>query len=538
MTPRRSARPAVACRTLCLMLGVTVTAGTRLGGAETAAPLGRSDLAPYRVMVRVTFAADPSVTPGFRRTVVASLGARIEQTFGAAWSLLPAGRPAVTEDDDIAPANEAGLARLTSSAVLEKVGALGCDKAYLLVVHAVGPKWFVAGREWDGTCQSLGPVLTATTCDRRAIAEAAMELLLRLYSPLLIVNDADRATGTVTLTVRAGSIPLGDPRAASLSKGAIFAPIFRFLDAKGNIRKIQPVPWTYLVLEEAKDGHARCTLASSYRAPLAANMRRRVEAVALLLRPALPETRLKLVAGKTAPRPLAGMFVDVQSASPAQPEKEATSADRQELLSDRRGAVTIAADPRRPLRLLEVRSGSVLLSRRPFVPGVEPEVTLDLADDEIRLNTERDVDLLRVQLVETVARRAALVARTRASLKTSDGAAAEQFLADLERVPAAEFYLEKLNEIRVLSLEEAARRKDRVAERRIEDLCQKTRGLIEQYLPGDRLQTLREEVAASLAEAKAIAAAKAAPPPRRRAVVKPLAKTPTKPVEKKQSSGI
>lgn len=143
-------------------------------------------------------------------------------------------------------------------------------------------------------------------------------------------------------------------------------------------------------------------------------MRECVNAVAVLLRPELPETRLKLVVAKNGQRPLAGMFVDVRSTLPDQPEKAAGPPDRQELLSDRRGTVIIPADPRRPLRLLEIRSGSAILARRPFVPGVDAEVTLDLVDDEVRLNTQRDVDLLRVQLIETVARRAALIFRTRA----------------------------------------------------------------------------------------------------------------------------
>lgn len=498
------------CR-LCLSVAgalcLTAFVGTKVARGDDEAPLGRVDLFPYRVAVRATFAIDPSVTPALRRNFVSSLTARIGQTFGPAWSLLPANHQAVSEDEKLTPPDESGLDRLTYEAVAEKLGAPPCDKAYLLVIQPQGPKWLIAGREWDRTLQSLGPVLTSTTFDRRALADAAVELLRRLYSPLLIVNDADRDSKAVLLTVRAGSIPWGDPRWAPLTKGAIFLPVFRFLDPKGNVRKIQPVPWTYLVLEEIKDGHAKCTLASSYRAPLAANMRRRVDAVAVLARPELPATRLKLVVGKDARRPLAGMFVDVQAMPPDQPEKPAVPPERQELLSDRRGTVIIPADPRRPLRLVEVRSGSAILARRPFMPGIDAEVTLALVDDEIRLNTQRDVDLLRVQLIETVARRAALIGRTRASLKSNDAANTTRLLSELDALPVADLYLAKLNEIRVLSLEEAGRRKDRVSERRIEDLCQKTRGLIEQYLPNDRLQTIHEEIAVALAESKATAAA-------------------------------
>jgi hypothetical protein len=533
-------------RTFVWLVCLTAFLGTQRTRGDDVAPLGRFDLAPYRVTVRATFALDPSVTPTLRRSVVSSLTARIGQTFGAAWSLQPADRPSVAEDDTLDPANESGLDRLTYAAIAEKIGAVPCDKAYLLVVRPKGPGWLIAGREWDRTLQSLGPVLTSTTVDRRAISDAAVDLLERLYSPLLIVNDADRDSKTVTLTVRAGSIPSGDPRWAPLKKGAIFVPVFRFLDSRGNVRKIQPVPWTYLVLDEIKEGIAKCTLASSYRAPLAANMRRRVDAVAVLLRPELPATHLKLVVGKGTHRPLPGLFVDLQSMPADQADKAAGPPERQELLSDRSGAVTIKVDPRQPLRLLEVRSGSAILARRPYVPGVDAEATLELVDDEIRLNTQRDIDLLRVQLIETVARRAALIARTRASLKTSDAAVTQGLLAEIQRLPVADSYLAKLNEIRVLSLEEASRRKDRVSERRIEDLCEKTRALIEQYLPEDRLQTLREEIATALSESQAAAAAAAAAakkpattfPPLTEPRPKTKAKAKAKPAAAQPASGI
>ncbi len=167
-------------------------------------------------------------------------------------------------------------------------------------------------------------------------------------------------------------------------------------------------------------------------------------------------------------------------------------------------------------------------------------------DDEIRLNAQRDVDLLRVQLIETVARRAALIARTRASLKTSDAAVTQGLLAEIQRLPVADSYLAKLNEIRVLSLEEASRRKDRVSERRIEDLCEKTRALIEQYLPDDRLQTLREEIATALSESQAAATAAAAAAKKPATALPPLiephpktkAKANAKPAASRPASGI
>jgi hypothetical protein len=490
-----------------LVVGIALSVYSSPARAEEGGLASRVDLAPYRVMVRVTFAADPSVTPALRQNVIETLTARIGATFGPTWTLLPADRACVIEDNDITPTDERYLERLTYASVAAKVSEASCQKAFLLFVRPHESSWLIAGREWDRKVQRLGPLLTATTTERRAIADAGLDLLERLFSPLLVITDADRESRSATAIMPAGSIPPGDPSAVPLKKGSLFLTYFRFLDSKGNVRKVQPVPWTYLVLDEWKEGRAKCAVASSYRAPLAANMRRRVEAVAILLRPSLAETRLQLLVGRAAAKPLAGMFVDIEPLALEASQKEAAAKQRREFLSDRQGTVTIAADPAQPLRLLQIHSGSILLARRPFVAGVDPEVTLELADDEIRLAAQRDVDLLRIQLIETVARRAALVARTRTALKSHDLDTTKQYLAELDHLPKADLYMSKLNEIRVVALEEAGRRRDSVAERRIDDLCQKTVTLIENYLPDERLQTLHEEVAASVAEAAATAAA-------------------------------
>jgi hypothetical protein len=518
---------------VCFALGLS------LARADDGVPTGRFDLAPYRVMVRVTFAADPNVTPALRQTVLATLTARIGATFGPTWSLLPADHPSVIEDNDLTPPDEQYLERLTYGSIAAKVGDGSCQKAFLLFIRPQESKWLIVGREWDRTVQTVGPLLTATTTQRRVIADAALELLERLFSPLLMISDADREYKTATARVHAGSIPPGDPSAVPLTKGALFLTYFRFLDSKGNVRRVQLVPWTYLVLDELKGGRAKCAVASSYRAPLAANMRRRVEAVAILLRPSLAETRLKLVVGRGASKPLAGLFVEIEPLIPNASPKATEVKQRRELLSDRQGEVTIGAELAHPLRLLQIHSGSVLLARRPFVAGVDPDVTLELANDEIRLSAQRDVDLLRIQLIETVARRASLIARTRASLKTHDAESTRQLLADLDHLPKADFYLSKLNEIRVVALDEASHRRDAVAERRIQDLCQKTLTLIEQYLPDDRLQTLHEEVATSLAEAEATAAALKEATEQKRKLgsafpIKPAPASPAKDAKKKK----
>jgi hypothetical protein len=483
-------------------------------GAPEVAPLGRFDYLPYQVSVSIAFSRDPEITEVFRQQVCSALRTRLEQTFGAAW-IIPAGA-AVRVDDRLTPPNEPGLERLTYPAAVEQLSGIACDKAYFLTVSRQGPKWFVAGREWDRTLQTLGTVAAETTVERRRVSDAALGVIKRLFVPLLIVSDADRQSKSAVLVIRAGSIPFGDPHFEPLRAGDILRPVFRFLDSKRAIRSIQSVPWTYLVLQQDAKGRGqiKASVVSSYRAPLASNMRRRVEAIAVRVRPELPETRLKLVAGRNPVQPQGGLFVVVSNLStensagtastkqPAAPQAEPAESAQTRLLSDRRGEITIPADSRHRIVQLEVHSGAAILARRPFVPGLDPSVTLEVADDHVRLGAEREIDILESQLIETVAKRGALLARTRAALSHTDIKAAQQLIAEVERMPAADEYLKQLNKIRVLALEAAHNRGDRVAERRIEDLCAKTLERITQYLPEDRTAVFKEQIAAIQNEKK------------------------------------
>jgi hypothetical protein len=388
----------------------------------------------------------------------------------------------------------------------------------------------------------LGPTSVETVIERRDVPDAALALIKRLFSPLLVINDAERDATWATLTIRAGSLPLGDPKFVPLKPGDLLQPVFRFLDSKRVVRSIQVVPWTYLVLEPIEPGkiQVQASVVSSFRAPLGANMRRRVEALAVLVRPEFSETHLKLVAGRNPAEPQRGLFVTVSEmpatnrapktppsqppggqppkAEDAKPPAPAPEPPSLRLLSDRQGEVSIPVDPKHPILRIDVHSGEAILARRPFVPGLEAEVTLQVADDRIRLGCEREIDILESQLIETVARRGALLARARLQLNHTDDHAAQLTLAAVERLPKADDYFAQLNQIRVLGIEAAQKRKDRVGERRIEELCHKTLDRITQYLSDDRITVFKDELA-RIVQSKKVAVEQQTAPLRRDAPV-------------------
>src|SRR5579863_3166032 len=89
---------------LVAWIGLMLFVGAHHGLAADKPPLGRFDLAPYEVAISVTFAPDPVIDMPFRRNVIESLRSRIDQTFGAAWSVRSGGG-GITDNEDLSPAN-------------------------------------------------------------------------------------------------------------------------------------------------------------------------------------------------------------------------------------------------------------------------------------------------------------------------------------------------------------------------------------------------------------------------------------------------
>ena len=225
-----------------------------------------STICPIRSRFPSPFHPDVETTGAFRQSVCATLRTRLEQTFGATWILSPG--TDVVVDTRLTPADTSGLERKSYTSAAARLANVACDKAYFLSVCRDGTQWQVAGREWDRTLQTLGAIALEQTDERRRVPDTALAVIMRLFSPLVIINDADRDSKSALLTVRAGSIPFGDPKFAPLKPGDILEPVFRFFDSKRNLRGIQSVPWTYLVLgtDAIEHGQVKATVVSSYRA--------------------------------------------------------------------------------------------------------------------------------------------------------------------------------------------------------------------------------------------------------------------------------
>lgn len=480
------------------------------------------ELQPYRIRISVAFGEDPLLTAHTRQEVLAELATWVDRSYGAMWVA------AIEENHWLAPENEEGLSRLTWASLETQLADKELDKAFLLCVSGQGSVLRVCGREWDRMTQQLSVRQERIVADRRALTAELGVVLRDLFRPLVLVESAE--TGTCRVRARAGEFPAADPSVEQLAKGNFFQPIMRFFNKEREVTQIQQIPWTYLLVESSERGRGECSIHTGLRSPIGKNSKR-LEYWAIGVRPAFTETRIRVTPHNNPTKPLIGYQVNVyerqmvpapppaaeatkpaeaKEASKSESDKSDSDEEPQkpagpqfvaqfnkvlELVTDRRGRVTVPLNPEKPLIWLYVSSGGNLLGRFPFVPGIAPSITAELPDDSLRLQIESRLELLRAELIDSVARRALLIARAKGAAKTGDWTRFNETLTELDRQPKAQYFQTLLDAVKASMLKQAQAKKDKGLEKKIDKLCGDSAQLIARHLSDEKIKEQRDELA-------------------------------------------
>lgn len=485
------------------------------------APPPPMELQPYRVRISVAFEEHPLLTARTRQEVLAELATWVDRSYGAMWIA------AIEENHWLAPENEEGLSRLTWSSLETQLADKELDKAFILCVSGQGSVLRVCGREWDRMTQQLSVRQERIVADRRALTGELGVVLRDLFRPLVLVESAD--TGTCRVRARAGEFPAADPSVEQLAKGNFFQPLMRFFNKDREVTQIQQIPWTYLLVESSDRGRGECSIHTGLRTPIGKNSKR-LEYWAIGVRPAFLETRIRVTPHNNPTKPLIGYQVNVYERqmvpAPQPPAEAAKPADTKasdqvgsnksasgeepqkpagpqfvsqfnkvlELVTDRRGRVNVPLNPEKPLIWLYVSSGGNLLGRFPFIPGIAQSITAELPDDSLRLQIESQLELLRAELIDSVARRALLIARAKGAAKTEDWKRFTETLAELDRQPKAKYFQTLLDAVKAAMLKQAQAKKDKSLEKKIEKLCGDSAQLIARHLGDEKIKEQRDEL--------------------------------------------
>lgn len=460
---------------------------------------------PYKVEVALTFGETPRLNADFQRALMGELKTLVDRNIGGMWDV------SITSANWLTPRSRRGVERLTGPQLKDHCKSQEFDKCYPIAVELVGGRFVLNGREWCRESELLSPVITASTLDRRALANEAMRLLQQLFRTVVQIDEGEGTAARIR--VRAGDFWSDDPAFSQVAKDSLFIPFMRSYAKDKSLRRVQFVPWCYLSAKKIERSRVACQIDSGVQAKFSS--KRRTEWRGLSLKPTLTETQLTILPQRKSAKPLVGYLLAVfmeqpkpevakpadPNAAPTTPAKPASNepvveAEKPLLLrTDRFGQVTVPVRPDHPLQWAFVRSGRELLTKFPIVPGAEAAMTAQCPDDSVRLDVEGQVALLESDLIDVIAKRAVTVSLIKSRSKKSEWAKVDAGFAELAKLPKIDQFKKQMDEVQFPAIKAAQAKKNRFAEDKIKKLGAKVLEIATFHLDEEKVIELKEEMA-------------------------------------------
>lgn len=479
-------------RPTLVLAGLVVWATAAAAHAQTV-----WELTPYRVQVILATGPAPELTPEFRSQMTQDLLSRVDALVGAAWNATVIEAPPVLqravlrdleavsaelveealwpeeEEEPSVPGSDEGLAEEEPRPDLDSL-----DKVILVAIVSGSTGYDVAARELDVHTRQWNAPARVRAWQFAKLRDAAFRAVWKAFAPLAQIVSVEGKD--VALRLRAVGFPSRDKTVAAVGPGAVFRPVIRHNDRSGKLHGVNPIPWTFLTVEEVLQTGLTCKLHSGMRTPLSGRRRGRFEQLALSVVAPNKPTRLLLRSRTDTEEVLPGY--DVYSHPPD--SKTTTLVGR----TDRLGSVIVPPGGH-PLRVLLVKNGGAFLARLPLVPGVEAETTATIANDSQRLEAEGFITGLQEELVDLVTRREVLLAQIRSRIEENKLDEAAKLVQDLRTLDGRDdfaLYLEQ-EQKKVFSA-------DRLIQARIDSMFSKTRKLVNEFLDPNVVDQLDRQV--------------------------------------------
>ncbi len=491
---------------------------------------------PYEVQVEVGFEGTETITLEVRDKFTAEIRDGLTRMFGPMWNAT------VTSSDWLIPAGTARLQRLTEADLQARYAGTSTEKVLLISVAGSNGLFEISCREFDNRVQELTPLLTESTADIQSVSNIACRLTRDCFRPVLLFSGPSINKTELEFELQAGTLMPPDPTAAQIAQGDVLRTFLRQLDRRnpGKVKLLQKLDLCYvrvtsfnqelradsipagdtdikvegLIADQTavyKDsGHVQGVLIAHGMVPFGGRSRS-VEQIALRQRPSAARSSVRLVLQSRPDRPLICYRVD-RVAKLRQTDVNESPGVR--MLSDRNGDIEIAVDPENPTFWLYVYSGSALLARVPYAPGLIPHDSMKLPDDSVRLGVEGELYLLRDQLVDMVAQKAVYMSLAKKAATEGNLSALEASVVQLDALPTQKRFEDQLNKIQTDAVTKATQQKNTAAKRKVETLCKKMGESLSLFFAADKrvkdaqeLEKLRQS-----AESRAGAAAPAETP--------------------------
>ncbi len=487
----------------------TQAASTSTAAAASAKQIPLPDR-PYRVSVQVGFRGDMTTLSSFRKKTVAAIRSGFARMYGQMWNA------SVEESAWLIPADRWRLERMKIEEMARYTDEVA-DKVILIAVEDLEAGYQVSCREFDVRVQEYSPVLTEHIGTASGVADAACRLGRDSFRPFLLFANpgVDKSKGELEFLLQAGNFVPPDPSAAQIAEGDVLRTFLRQMDRRDTkkVKLLQRLDLCYIrvtafnevlgtsaLKDEAGDvtiqgattapsssfvdtSHVRGLLLAHGAVPFGGKSRN-LQQIGLRQRPVAAKSRIKMVLQNRQDRPLICARVDV-----VQKLRQTDNSDipPRRVLTGRDGELHLDVDPKNPTFWLYVYSGTILLARVPYAPGLIPEEVMKLPDDSLRLGVEGELYLMRDELVDMVAEKAVYMSIAKKSSEAKDAAGFKQVLGQLAGLPSKEYFQLRLNETRAPAIDKATRTRNPGAKRRIEQLCTKMGDSISTFFSSERI---------------------------------------------------
>lgn len=445
-------------------------------------------LTPYRVTVYLTVAPEAPLTPRLEASLLADLTARIEAVVGAPWNLTVSQPPA---------ALRRAMLFDMKSLQADQIPFVSPepDKILLVAVTTIPGGLAVTARDFDVRTRTLNTAVTRPVWQVGMLCDAALDTLLKAFSPLARIERIEREgkDGIAILRVRATGLPTRDKNLTLLQVGDVYRPVVRYNNRDNKFLRSTHARWSLCVIEKVSPDDVRSRVHTGMKSEMPAKGRGRAESLALRVISPGGSTTVVLRSRSEPKMPLAGC--DIYGYPPS--KKDAVKLIGQ---TDRQGRLVVSSNNDELMRVLLVKNGSALLAKLPIVPGLEPQLSADLLNDDQRLEAEGFITGLQEEVFDLVARQKIFASRIRARIVAKDFDKAAELITDLRRLPTPQQFI-----MRIARAQEKLATTDPTVQKKLKMLFGDTRKLIDKHLDLHLIEDLDRELREARLDSKPVA---------------------------------
>ena len=488
--PKSQANPTAAVTQTPVKAEPAAHSTTGIPSSSASATPEAIDRQPYRIELHLCFDPSARIDHARRAALLKQWQAQVRRFVGPPWIIAIAATPSPLASGNLETLEAEGCSRFDPT----------FDKIWLIRISAAraASGLVFTGREYDTATRRLGPLQDHTAFVLADAPRALLQFALELFSPTALITGQEG--GRALLLVRGGSIAPASEMGKVVSKGTVFVPL-RLITTKDHSVAIRRIAFTYLQTQETDGAIARCAIVSALRDPLSQRVALPNTLAALGIKPGNNTLRLRFL-NRPDMSPAAGYTLFAR----AVPDGLAHELG----MTDRAGRIALKPEFAAGLVVLRLVAGTAEpLVEFPMMPGEssdEREIQIDPMPLSVGYQVE--LDALRDEVIDLVARRSRLEKRMEARLQGEDLEGLQQGLKEYVLLPSRDLYADRLGKMKEQATKQQAESKTPVLSKNIQARFSELEALIDRYLDREAFQSYTEALERKRTERAAAAKTK------------------------------